>query len=183
MAWPLGFVVLASVLVVAFVPGRPVASVGPVTITHEGLTRLGTILGRAAVALGAAVLLVSTTRFPELLHALRQLHLPRAVTVALSLGYRLLYILVDEIERLQRAALSRNADAGAAGRRRLLAGISAAALGRSLARGDRTYRAMLARGYHGDILPLHATPVTGAALAGVATLAAVVAAVVAWSRV
>jgi cobalt/nickel transport system permease protein len=181
-AWPLAFVALASVLLAVLVPGRPAASLGPLTVTHEGLVRLGTILARAAVALGAAVLLVSTTRFPELLHALRQLRLPRAVTVALGLGYRLLYTLVDEIERVERAALSRNADAGPGGRRRLRTAIAAAAMGRSLTRGERTYRAMLARGYQGDIIPLHDVPVTPAGLIAVATLAAVIALVVAWSR-
>ena len=182
MLWPLGFVVLASVLVLVFVPGRPVAHLGPITVTDAGVSRFGTILGRAAVALGAAVLLVSTTAFPELLDALRRVRLPRAVTIALGLAYRLLYILVDEIERLQRAARSRNAGAGAAGRRRLLVGITAAVLGRSLARGERTHRAMLARGYRGDLPPLHAPPLTPSGLAAVAALGVVVAAVVTWSR-
>ena len=68
------------------------------------MRRFGFVLGRASVALTAAVVLVSTTSFPELLQALRQLRLPAVVTTALGLGYRLLYLLVDEIERLQRAA-------------------------------------------------------------------------------
>jgi cobalt ECF transporter T component CbiQ len=182
VAWPLAFVVLASVLVLVLVPGEPLRSLGPVTITSEGLARFGTITMRATVALGAAVLLVSTTTFPELLHALRQLRLPRVVIVALSLGYRLLYILVDEIERLERAATSRNAGPGIARRHRLLTGISAAALSRSVARADRTWRAMLARGYHGDILPLHEAPVSATTMAGLATLMAVVVTVVLWAR-
>jgi cobalt/nickel transport system permease protein len=182
MVWPLGFVVLASVLLLVFVPGTPLVRLGPVSLTDTGVARFGGVLARASVALGAAVLLVSTTGFSELLHALRQVRLPRAVTVSLGLAYRLLYILVDEIERLQRAALSRNAGAGAASRRRLLAGVGAAALGRSLARGERTYRAMLARGYQGDMRPLHDPPVTTAGVVASAGLAALVAAVVAWSH-
>jgi cobalt/nickel transport system permease protein len=183
MLWPLGFAVLASVLLLVFVPGRPVVVLGPLAVTDAGVSRFGTIVGRAAVALGAAVLLVSTTAFPELLHALRQVHLPRPVTVALGLAYRLLYILMDEIERLQRAALSRNAGAGVAGRRRLLVGITAAVLGRSLARGERTYLAMLARGYTGDLPLLHDPRVTTSGIAAVTALAAAVAAIVAWSRI
>ncbi len=109
------------------------------------------MLGRASVALGAAVVLVSTTSFPELLHALRELHLPHVVTASLGVGYRLLYILVDELERLQRAARSRNAGGGSAARRRVLVGITAAGLSRAFARGERTHRAMLARGYAGDM--------------------------------
>jgi cobalt/nickel transport system permease protein len=180
--WPLAFVVAASVAVLVFVPGRPVAHLGPFTVSDAGAVRFGSVLGRAAVALEAAVLLVSTTSFPELLHAFRRLRLPRAVTVALGLAYRLLYILVDEIERLQRAARSRNAGAGAASRRRVLVGITAAVLGRALARGERTHQAMLARGFQGDLPPLHETPWDTRATASLTALALAVAGIVWWAR-
>jgi cobalt/nickel transport system permease protein len=77
--------------------------------------------------------------------------LPAVVVTALGLGYRLLYLLVDEIERLQRAARSRNAAGGAARRRHVLVGIGASAMARAFARGERTHSAMLARGFAGDL--------------------------------
>jgi len=159
VAGPLGFVVLASVALLFLVPGEPVFRLGPLRASDAGLLRFGSAMGRSAVALGAAVVLVSTTSFPDLVHALRQLRLPRAVTTSLGLAYRLLYLLSDEIERIERAARSRNARAVSGSRRRLLVGIAATALTRSLARGDRTYRAMLARGYRGEIRSLHSQPV------------------------
>lgn len=154
LAWPLAFVLLASATLLIMVPGEPLMRLGPVVLTTAGADRFGVVMSRAAVALAPTVVLVSTTSFPELLHALRQLHLPRAVATALGLGYRLLYLTLDELERLQRAARSRNAGGGAARRRDLLVAVTAATLGRSFARGERTYRAMLARGFSGDLPPL-----------------------------
>jgi len=151
MSGPLAFAMLASVALLFLVPGETVLELGWLVVTDQGLLRFGSALGRSAVALGAAVVLVSTTGFPDLVLALRQLRLPKAVTASLGLSYRLLYILTDEVERMKRAALSRNAGGGERKWRRLLMALAAAALGRSLARGERTYRAMLARGFRGEI--------------------------------
>jgi len=151
LAGPFVFILLASAALLVLVPGEPLWHMGPVGISKAGVERFGFVLGRASVALTAAVILVSTTSFPELLHALRQLRLPAVVITALGLGYRLLYLLVDEIERLQRAARSRNAAGGAARRRHVLVGIGASAMARAFARGERTHSAMLARGFAGDL--------------------------------
>jgi len=159
MAGPLAFVILASVALLFLVPGQPVFRVGPLGVTDAGLLRFGSAMGRSAVALGAAVVLVSTTGFPDLVHALTQLRLPRAVTTSLGLAYRLIYILIDEIERIERAARSRNASRAAGSRRKLAIGIAAAVMARSFARGERTYRAMLARGYNGEMPSLSSQPV------------------------
>ena len=167
---PLAFVVLASTAVLFLVPGQPVFRAGPVVVTDGGLLRFGSAIGRALVALGAAVILVSTTGFPDLVSAFRNLRLPRAVTTSLSLAYRLLYTLFDEIERIERAARSRNAGAGARRRRQLAVGVAATVLTRSLARGERTYRAMLARGYHGDMPSLHPRRANASSLIGLGVL-------------
>lgn len=158
---PFAFVFLASVAVLFLAPGETAVALGPLSITDAGLARLGSVLGRAAVALTAAVVLVSTTRFHELVHALHALRLPQAVTVSLGLAYRLLYVTVDEVERIQRAARSRNAGGGAANRRQLLTSIIGAVMLRALVRSERTHRAMMARGFQGDFVPLYGPPVDG----------------------
>jgi cobalt/nickel transport system permease protein len=161
LAAPFTFVLLVSGAVLVLAPGEPVARLGPVAITDAGLLRFGSVLGRAAVALGAAVVLVSTTPFDELVRALRTLRLPEGVTTALGLAYRFLYILNDEVERLRRAARSRNAADGATPRRRLAMGIAGAALQRSFDRSERLHRAMLARGFTGEMPALHGHPARG----------------------
>lgn len=176
---PLGFVVLVSIGVLVLAPGRPLAALGPLTITDAGVLRFGSAMGRAAVALGAAVILVSTTSFTDLLHALRTLRLPVMVTTSLGLAYRFLYTLDDEVERLRRAARSRNASAGTASRRRLYLGITAAALQRSFARSERVHQAMLSRGFHGTLPRLHPAPTHGRPAPELGALTALVAAIAA----
>lgn len=177
LAAPLGFVVLVSVAILALAPGEAVARFGPVAVTDAGLLRFGSVLGRAAVALGAAVILVSTTPFDELVRALRAVHLPGVVTTSLGLAYRFLYILNDEVERLRRAARSRNAAEGATPRRRLLMGIAGAALQRSFSRSERIHRAMLARGFTGEMPALTPAPAHGHPVLEGAVLVVLVAAI------
>jgi cobalt/nickel transport system permease protein len=182
VAPPLGFVLLVSAGVLFLAPGDAVARIAGVTITDAGLLRFGSALGRAAVALGAAVILVSTTRFGDLVRALRSFRLPAVMTDSLGLAYRYLYILDDEVERVRRAARSRNAGAGSAPRRRLLMGIAAAALRRSLDHGDRVHQAMLARGYTGQVPALRPPAYDGRPLLELGTLAIALAALVASAR-
>jgi cobalt/nickel transport system permease protein len=182
LAWPLAFVLLASAALLVVIPGDSIASLGPLTVTAQGADRFATVMGRAMVALLPAVLLVSTTSFPELLHGLRDLRVPTAVATALGLAYRLLYLMVDELERLQRAARSRNAGGGVTSRRGLAAALAAATLGRAFVRADRTHAAMLARGFRGTLPLLHAVPWTLTAAAQLVVLSAIALAVAASAR-
>lgn len=177
LAPPLAFVVLVSAGLLVLAPGAPVVRVGPLAVTDAGLLRFGSVLGRSVPALGAAVILVSTTPFAELLEALRALRLPRAVTTSLGLAYRFLYILNDETERMRRAARSRNAGAGAAPRRRVLLGIASAVLQRSFSRSERLHKAMLARGFTGRVHALHPRAAAGRPALELGALALMVAAV------
>lgn len=179
---PLVFVVMVSVAIVFLAPGETIARAGPLRVTDAGLLRFGSAVGRAAVALGAAVILVSTTRFTELVEALRSLHTPTVVTTSLGLGYRFLYTLTDEVERLRRAARSRSAAEGSAPRRRLLVGIAAAAVHRTFDRSDRVYHAMLARGYTGRMPVLQAPARAGRPAIELGGLALVLTAIVMTAR-
>lgn len=183
LSWPLGFVLIASAALLVMVPGPPLLRLGPLAVTAPGADRFATVMARAMVALLPAVLLVSTTSFPELLHGLRGLRVPAAVATALGLAYRLLYLTVDELERLQRAARSRNAGHGAARRRHLLLAVTAAVLGRAFARGERTHGAMLARGFTGTLPLLHTATWTVPAIVGLAGLLTIAVAVGVMARI
>lgn len=172
---PFTMVVLVSAALLVLAPGRAVASLGPLHITDAGLLRFGSAVGRAAVALAAAVVLVCTTSFPDILRAFRALRLPHVVTTSLGLAYRYLYLLTDEVGRLRRAARSRNAGDGTGSRRRLLVGITAVSIQRSLARSERVYQAMLSRGYAGHMPSLTEPVGEGRPLLEVGGLAALVA--------
>jgi cobalt/nickel transport system permease protein len=163
---------LAAVSVVFTLPGQTIAdaTIGPwtLTATDRGLARFVSIVIRSWLSIQIAVLLVTTTPFPELMHALRHLRVPALLVAVISLMYRYLAVLVDEASRLLRARDARSARLP--GRRGpsvvWRAGVAGHMVGqlflRSYERSDRVYAAMLARGYRGQPMLLHADAVPGA---------------------
>lgn len=155
--------ILAAVTVAFTLPGTVVWH-GPLglTISDAGLVRFLSILCRAWISVQMAVLLTATTRFPDLLHALRHLRIPAIFVSILAFMYRYLFVLADEVARLMRARAARSAKLPGqhAGRsvwwRAAVAGqMVGQLLVRSMERSDRVYQAMLARGYQGELLTMN----------------------------
>jgi cobalt/nickel transport system permease protein len=182
----LPFALAASSAVFAL-PGRPLFALdaGPwhLVATDAGLVRFLSILARSWLAVQAAVLLTATTSFPDLLHALRHLGLPRALVAVVAFMYRYLFVLADEALRLLRAREARSArlpgvraGGSLAWRARVAGSMAGQLFLRSYERSDRIYQAMLARGYAGHLLTLNPHVLRGrdwlfGALAVVALLA------------
>ncbi|MFN2107266.1 MAG: cobalt ECF transporter T component CbiQ [Candidatus Promineifilaceae bacterium] len=154
---------LAAVTVAFTLPGNIIWQ-GPwgLTVSDAGLTRFVSIVLRSWISLQMAVLLTATTRFPDLLHALRHLYVPAILVAILAFMYRYLFVLVDETTRLMRARAARSAQLPGLNSGRSLwwrASVAGSMVGqlfnRSLARSDRVYQAMLARGYQGDLLTMN----------------------------
>ena len=157
---------LAAVTVLFSIPGEAVTQfrIGSLhlVVTDAGLLRFSSILLRSWLSIQMAVLLVATTQFPDLLHALRHLHVPAVLVAIVSFMYRYLFVLADEAMRLLRARQARSAAAeglesgGKLSWRARVAGNMAGQLFlRSYERSDRIYNAMLARGYTGTLLTLN----------------------------
>lgn len=158
---------LAALTTLFATPGSPIfhLTAGPldVTVTGPGLVRFTSILIRTWLSVQMAILLVATTSFPDLLHALRHLRVPGVLVAIISFMYRYLFVLTDEVIRLRRAREARSAQlngkksGGTLAWRAKTAGSMAGQLFlRSLERSDRIYNAMLARGYTGQLLTLNA---------------------------
>lgn len=114
-----------------------------------------TIVVRSLVAFLAALWLVSTTPFEQLLAGLRRLWMPRVVVVLLAFTYRYVFVVFDELARMRTAQRARTF------RRRGPWAVWKAAVGtvavlliRSIDRADRVHHAMLARGWQGDVRTL-----------------------------
>jgi cobalt/nickel transport system permease protein len=153
---------LIAITVLFSIPGKPLASFHflfwDLTITDMGLLRFESILIRSWLSVQMAILLVGTTRFPDIIHALEHLRVPPILTTIIAFLYRYLFVLVDEVFRLLRARESRSAAAagsrsgGSVAWRAGVAGNMAGQLFlRSYERSDRVYNAMLARGYKGHL--------------------------------
>lgn len=130
------------------------------TLTLEGLERFLTISFKSWISVQAAILLATTTTFPDILIALRGLRLPRLLVAIVGLMWRYIFVIVDEALRLLRARSARSGhsartDLRAGGtllwRARVTGGMAGSLFLRSIERSDRIYNAMLSRGYDGEV--------------------------------
>jgi cobalt/nickel transport system permease protein len=156
---------LLAALPIIFTSGSPVLFViplgfGGLEVSQEGLVRFASIGFKSWVSVQIAVVLASTTPFPDLLVAMRALKVPRLLVAIFGLMWRYLFVLADEALRLMRARTSRSGHSAhatgrvggtVAWRARVTGGMAGSLFLRSFERGDRIYSAMAARGYDGEV--------------------------------
>jgi cobalt/nickel transport system permease protein len=154
---------LAAVPLIFVRPGEPLGTIGPLTVSGEGLRMFGTIALKAWLSVQAALLLTFTTPFHDLVDALRDLRLPRILVAIIAFMYRYLAVLGDEAGRMLRARAARSAHAvaGASGgtlawRARVTGQMVGSLFLRSYERSERIYAAMQARGFDGTFRHLAA---------------------------
>jgi cobalt/nickel transport system permease protein len=161
--------VLAALPLVFITPGQQVFSL---TLgswdfigTLEGMERFFSIALKSWISVQAAILLTTTTPFPDIMAAMRAVRVPRLLVAIFGLMWRYLFVLADEALRLMRARAARSGDSGIQGyrkgggitwRARIAGGMAGNLFMRSIERSDRIYVAMLSRGYDGELraLPL-----------------------------
>lgn len=168
---------LAAITLPFTIPGETLATLpifGGLTMSAPGVIRFVSILIKSWISVQIAVVLVAVTPFPDLLWALRAIHIPQPLIAIVGFMYRYLFLLSDEVLRMLRARSSRCATApgirsgGTLWWRGKVAGQMAGSLMiRSFERSERIYNAMLARGYQGAMHTLdepHLHPTDLAAL-------------------
>ncbi len=114
-----------------------------------GWVSFASILLRGLLCFTAAIVLVGTTPVPRIAEALRALHFPRALVVQLLLLYRYLFVLTDEAGRMRRAQVLRAGTSRTS--LRDAAGMLSVLLLRTVDRSEGIWRAMLARGFEGEL--------------------------------
>lgn len=121
-------------------------------VTREGLGVAGMLVARAGVALSFALLLTMTTRWHELLRALRALGVPKVFVLVLSITYRYIELLLRSAAEMLVARRSRTVGRGTNREGRRYVGHAFGALfGRSLRLADDVNAAMSSRGFSGDV--------------------------------
>ena len=157
---------LAAITAIFALPGKTLAEFDflfwHLVATDVGLLRFVSIVVRSWLSVQVAILLVTTTQFPDLIHALEHLRLPRLLITVIAFLYRYIFVLSDEVLRLMRARQSRSAVLpGQSGggtvlwRARIAGNMVGQLFLRSYERSDRIYNAMLARGYQGHLRTLN----------------------------
>ena len=163
--------VLAALPLILTVPGQTLFTLplGPWTVhaSYPGLARFVSITLKSWISVQAAIILAASTSFPDLLVAMRALHVPRLLVSIFGLKWRYLFVLVDEASRLLRARLSRSGQSDKPGvkmgrslswRARVTGGMAGSLFLRAFERSDRIYMSMVSRGYDGEArtMPLQA---------------------------
>jgi cobalt/nickel transport system permease protein len=108
------------------------------------------ILLKFVLTISAALLLIATTPFPGICHALRRLGMPSLFISQLLFLYRYIFVLAEEAMRMVRARDMRSFGAKGTGIKVFIRIIGTLFL-RTLERAERIYSAMLSRGFQGDI--------------------------------
>ncbi len=125
----------------------------------------GALAARSFLSGFAVLLVMGTTPLPALLLGLRSLGTPPELVQVLQSLVRYLQVIVDQGQRMRRAALCRGGG-NSPGRRKSLWGRAAGAIavlfGRSYDRAEGVHRAMLARGFQGEFLSLRTSRFTPA---------------------
>jgi cobalt/nickel transport system permease protein len=105
------------------------------------------MLAKSTLCLACMILLTATTRFSDLLAVLWRLRVPSLLVTTLALMHRYLFVLLEEMERMQRARRSRTFVAGRSSAWRNSAQVAGQLFVRTSERAERVYLAMCARGW------------------------------------
>ncbi len=142
------------------IDGRPllsIGSLGPVTlaVSDRAILSVTTFLCRVSASVTLAALLVLTTRWADLLKALRVFRVPDVFIVVLGMTYRYVFLLLRLTENLFLGRASRTVGTTSAGEQRRWVGASMGTLvSRSLKLSNDVYAAMVARGFSGEVRTL-----------------------------
>lgn len=174
---------VAFAVLLPFVAQGPQVDVGPMSLSVDGLWAAWGILAKATLGVAVAVVLAATTPVADLLAGARRLHVPVVLTAIAGFMVRYGQVLVDELERLRIARVSRGDDPRWLWQVRAVAATAGTLFVRSFERGERVHLAMSARGFDGTwptLRPQTARPGEWAAVVAFAAFA-VVGAIVALS--
>jgi cobalt/nickel transport system permease protein len=149
-------------------------------VTTTGLAAATRIVLRVTDAVSFSVLLAMTTRWHDLLAALRALRVPRSFVFVVSMAYRYVFVLMRLVQSTVTARRSRTVGRLSVREDRRFVGAAVGQLfGHSQAMSEQIYAAMLARGYDGETRALDAWHAGRVDLVWSAAVAVAVAAVVA----
>lgn len=132
-----------------FIDRTPVVLAGSFSVS-AGWFSFASILLKFVLTVSAAVVLVATTSFPGVCHALRRFGVPRVFVSQLLFLYRYMFVLMEEMMRIIRAYQVRTFEGGGVDIKAFvrLAGVLFV---RTVERAEYIFQAMLARGFTGDI--------------------------------
>jgi len=150
-----GFLILLWLILPLTHHGNPLYTIGPVTITREGVILATQITLKSFSILALLIALVATMPVAALGNALSGLGVPGKLTQLMLVSYRYIFVIEQEYQRLVRAAKIRGFQPGTnLHTYRTYAYLAGMLFVRASMRAQRVYQAMLCRGFHGRYISL-----------------------------
>jgi cobalt/nickel transport system permease protein len=149
--WAVPFVLVVVLLLPLTRSGGATYELGPLAIHDAGLAIAVSVAAKSAIGVLSAVLLVTTTSFPDTLRGLEAMRTPRVLVMIASFMYRYLFVIAEDVGRMRAALASRGYQPRHALQVAALGRVATALFLRTYERGERVHLAMLARGYRGEM--------------------------------
>lgn len=146
---PLAFLFSTFIYISYLIEHSRSFSISMFSIHYSVLDTIVPIIMKIYISVLIVTLLVSSTRFNDLLWALRKLKFPSIVTTLSKLVYTYIFLFIDEMHRTMRAYRSRT-PIRRISRIKAYGSITAGILTRSMNRSEYIYKAMMSRGFSGE---------------------------------
>ena len=117
---------------------------------ESGLNHSLILSVRSFLSIFSLVLLVSVTKFSDIMKTLSKWHFPRIMIMILTFMYRYFFLLTGEMEKMIRAVKLRSGNTRWPEIFKIYSQILAILFIKSYERAERVYNAMLMRGYDGN---------------------------------
>jgi len=121
------------------------------TVTYSGLMILWNVLIKAYLSILSMILLITSTRFSDLLKAFEKLKCPNIFIMVFSFMYRYIFVITDEFMKMKQAKEARSIDVSKWFHIKVLANMIGVLFIRTYERGENVYLAMCSRGFNGRI--------------------------------
>lgn len=126
------------------------------SVTRQGVAGGALLISRVGISVSLAVVLTLSTRWNNILRALRFFFVPQIFVAALEMTYRYIYVLIQAMEEIFFARKARDAGHSTSKeQRRFIAAAMGGLFGKSMQMSDEVYSAMTARGYMGEVRVLY----------------------------
>jgi len=151
------FTAVIAIPALFITPGAPLVTAGSkAIITEQGARTAGLLVLRVTDSLSFGVLLILTTRWANILAALRWFRVPSLFVATLGMTYRYIFLLLHTANSMFLARRSRTLGSLSGGEnRRWLGQALATTMAKSHHLSEEVYLAMLSRGYRDEVLVLN----------------------------
>jgi cobalt/nickel transport system permease protein len=153
---PMLFVVSVAGPLAFLEPGTPIGGtlstpLGGLSVTWAGLVLFGELACRSLTVVTFALTASMTIKYTDIAYMLGRL-LPRPIDQVALLTYRFTFVMIETLENLVKAALSRGANFSEFwSNKRLYARILGMTMLSAIEQSERLVKSMEARGYNGDL--------------------------------